>query len=298
MKNRTRNMDDLSSCNLLCEEEETFLELERDEEYSAFQSGMDHQGVSENEDLGVLLEREIRIGFRKDETFVFEDWMKRSRTDAINWILKSEKEWAIRLLSIACLSLASKMEECSVPELSVFQSKDYCFESKVIRRMEILVLTTLDWNMSIITPYDFLPYFITKFCNQPPPTTTFSKTMQLIFTTIKEVSIMDHKPSVVAAAATLVSLDQQLTIEAVELKISSIPQHRFLDPKDVFSCYNLIQRLQEENNTRRDNNVLHTPSPSTIDMIESSLITSSAAVTKRRRLSFNDDQSSEGKGLD
>ncbi|KAL1344998.1 hypothetical protein HN51_018790 [Arachis hypogaea] len=327
MKNRTRKMDDLSSCNLLCEEEETFLELERDEEYSAFQSGMDHQGVSENEDLGVLLEREIRIGFRKDETFVFEDWMKRSRTDAINWILKtratlgfrfqtaylsvtyfdrflskrsidSEKEWAIRLLSIACLSLASKMEECSVPELSVFQSKDYCFESKVIRRMEILVLTTLDWNMSIITPYDFLPYFITKFCNQPPPTTTFSKTMQLIFTTIKEVSIMDHKPSVVAAAATLVSLDQQLTIEAVELKISSIPQHRFLDPKDVFSCYNLIQRLQEENNTRRDNNVLHTPSPSTIDMIESSLITSSAAVTKRRRLSFNDDQSSEGKGLD
>ncbi|XLR50731.1 hypothetical protein S83_001403, partial [Arachis hypogaea] len=145
---------------------------------------------------------------------------------------ESEKEWAIRLLSIACLSLASKMEKCSVPELSVFQSKDYCFESKVIRRMEILVLTTLDWNMSIITPYDFLPYFITKFCNQPPETTIFSKTMQLIFTTIKEVGIMDHKPSVVAAAATLVSSDQQLTIEVVELKISSIPQHRFLDLKD------------------------------------------------------------------
>ncbi|MED6217620.1 hypothetical protein PIB30_019387 [Stylosanthes scabra] len=325
-------MDDLSSCNLLCEENETFLGLEGDEECSAalLQSGiMDHQGVSEDEDLGVLLEREIRIGFKKDETFVFEDSMKRSRMDAINWILKtratlgfrfqtaylsltyfdrflskrsidSEKEWAIRLLSIACLSLAAKMEECNVPELTVFQSKDYCFESKVIRRMEILVLTTLDWNMSIVTPFDFLPFFISKFCiNQPPsPTTTFSNTMHLIFTTIKEVNIMDHKPSVVAAAATLVSLDQQLTIEALELKISSIPQHRFLDPKDVFSCYNLIQRLQAENNTRRDSNVLHTPSPSTIDMIESSLVTSSAAVTKRRRLSFNDDQSPQGKGLD
>ena len=41
---------------------------------------------------------------------------------------------------------------------------------------------------------------------------------------------MDHKPSVIAAAATLVALDQQLPIEAVQLKISSIPQHRFLEP--------------------------------------------------------------------
>ena len=40
---------------------------------------------------------------------------------------------------------------------------------------------------------------------------------------------MDHKPSVIAAAATLVAMDQQLTIDAVELKMSSIPQHRLLE---------------------------------------------------------------------
>ncbi|CAL0329700.1 unnamed protein product [Lupinus luteus] len=41
-----------------------------------------------------------------------------------------------------------------------------------------------------------------------------------------EVNLMDHKPSVIATSTNLVALDQQLTIEDVELKIRPIPQHR------------------------------------------------------------------------
>jgi len=41
---------------------------------------------------------------------------------------------------------------------------------------------------------------------------------------------MDQKPSVIAAAATLVAMDQKLTMDAVELKMSSIPQHWLLEP--------------------------------------------------------------------
>jgi len=89
------------------------------------------------------------------------------------------------LLSIACLSLAAKMEECNVPGLSEFKLDDYSFEGKVIQKMELLVLSTLEWKMGIITPFDFLSYFITKFCKESPPSPTFSKTMQLIFTIMK-----------------------------------------------------------------------------------------------------------------
>lgn len=100
--------------------------------------------------------------------------------------MQSEKHWAIRLLSVACLSLAAKMEEYTVPGLSQFQLEDYCFESKVIQRMELLVLTTLEWDMAIITPFAFLPYFIPKLCKESPPNHILSKTtMQLIFTTMK-----------------------------------------------------------------------------------------------------------------
>ncbi|KAK7351589.1 hypothetical protein VNO77_11151 [Canavalia gladiata] len=304
-------MDDFS-CSLLCQESETC--LGGDEEHSFVRSQQDCD-VSDEEHVGVLIEREIELGFKKEEeTMVFGDWVKRARMDAINWILKtratlgfrfetaylsvtyfdrflsrrsidSEKYWAIRLLSIACLSLAAKMEECNVPGLSEFRLGDYPFEGRVIQKMELLVLSTLDWNMGIITPFHFLSYFITKFSNESPPSPIFSKTLQLIFTTMKEVNLMDHKPSVIAAAATLVAMDQQLTIEAVELKISSIPQHSFLEPKDVFEYYNLIQRLYEEK-TGRD-----TPLHSPIDLTESSRVTS-AAMAKRRRLTFSDDEGS------
>lgn len=71
--------------------------------------------------------------------------------------------WAIPLLSVACLSLAAKMEEPKVPFLSELQTKDYQFESKVIQRMEIMVLTTLEWKMSSATPLCYLHYFIRKF---------------------------------------------------------------------------------------------------------------------------------------
>ncbi|XP_020212662.1 cyclin-D5-1 isoform X1 [Cajanus cajan] len=306
-------MDDLSS-SLLCQENETCLEEGGEELEHPFVESQHDCGVSEDEHVGILIEREVVLGFKRDESLVLGDWVKRARMEAIDWILKtratlgfrfetaylsvtyldrflsrrsidSEKCWAIRLLSIACLSLAAKMEECNVPGLSEFKLDDYSFEGKVIQKMELLVLSTLEWKMGIVTPFDFLSYFHTKLCKDSPPSPIFSKTMQFIFTTMKEVNLMDHKPSVIAAAATLVAMDQQLTIEAVELKMSSIPQYRLLEPKDVFECYNLIQRLYEEN-TKRDT---HTP----IDMIESSRVTS-AAVAKRRRLTFSDDEGSSG----
>lgn len=40
---------------------------------------------------------------------------------------------------------------------------------------------------------------------------------------------MDHRPSVIAAAATLVSMDPHFTRKAVELKISSVSQCRILE---------------------------------------------------------------------
>ncbi|CAL5204791.1 unnamed protein product [Lathyrus oleraceus] len=267
---------------------------------------MDQLDVSEEDHVGLLIQKEISFGFKKDGLFVFDEPLKRARFNAINWIFKitealdfhfqtaylsvtyldqfltkryidAEKNWAIRLLSIACVSLAAKMEECNVPELSKFQLEDcYFFQGKVIQKMELLVLTTLDWNMSIITPFSFLSYFIKKFGND-------SDTMQPIFTVIMEgFNLMDHRPSVVAAAATLLALDQTLTIEDVRLKMDSISQ---IEPNDVFDCYTLIRRLYEEKMKREEH--LYTPNTS---VIRSRTIDYAVSMTKRRRLSFIDDE--------
>ncbi|KAG6383439.1 hypothetical protein SASPL_156810 [Salvia splendens] len=51
------------------------------------------------------------------------------------------------------LSLAAKMEELHVPCLLELQSLEriYIFEPKTIQRMELLILTTLDWRLRSVT---------------------------------------------------------------------------------------------------------------------------------------------------
>jgi len=66
--------------------------------------------------------------------------------------------WAARLLAVACVSLAAKMEEYRAPALSEFRADDeYDFSCASIRRMELLVLSTLGWRMGGVTPFDYLP---------------------------------------------------------------------------------------------------------------------------------------------
>ncbi|XP_057788120.1 cyclin-D4-1-like isoform X2 [Salvia miltiorrhiza] len=73
-----------------------------------------------------------------------------------------ETGWSFQLLSVACLSLAAKMEELHVPWLLDLQTleRTYIFEPKTIQRMELLVLATLNWRLRSVTPFDYLHHFI------------------------------------------------------------------------------------------------------------------------------------------
>lgn len=75
---------------------------------------------------------------------------------------KQERGWTFHLLSVACLSLAAKMEELYVPWLLDLQilERTYVFEPKIIQRMELLVMATLKWRLRSVTPFDYLHYFI------------------------------------------------------------------------------------------------------------------------------------------
>ncbi|KAK7352443.1 hypothetical protein VNO80_17865 [Phaseolus coccineus] len=70
------------------------------------------------------------------------------------------KRWMTHLAAVACLSLAAKVEETQVPLLLDLQVEEgrYLFEAKTIKRMEILVLSTLGWKMNPPTPLSFLDY--------------------------------------------------------------------------------------------------------------------------------------------
>lgn len=93
---------------------------------------------------------------------------------------------------MACLSLAAKMEECEVPSLSEYSVEDFHFEDKVIQKMELLVLSTLEWEMGAITPFRFLGYFIGKFCDDKRPKELVCKAVELIVTITKGNYIIDY----------------------------------------------------------------------------------------------------------
>ncbi|KAL0323001.1 UNVERIFIED_CONTAM: Cyclin-D5-3 [Sesamum angustifolium] len=280
---------------LLCKEKVGSLEDEEDEKMefgSVVEDGCDDEYIK------VLLDREIASGGLKMEEFLQSSWIQ-ARLDGIHYILRTrevlgfgvqtayvsvtyldrflsrrsvdaEKLWAVRLLSMACLSLAAKMEESVVPALSEFCLGDYNFESSVIQRMELL-------------------FFANKFFDNPPPRNGVSRTMELILSSMKDVKIMSHKPSVIAAAATLFVLDQKLTIDALKLKISALTSSGSYNIDNIISCYNLVQEMDIERLKLSKGIKSPDLSPIQIQRAEacgnSSVAT--AAIAKRKRLVFN-----------
>ncbi|KAJ8773861.1 hypothetical protein K2173_008324 [Erythroxylum novogranatense] len=125
--------------------------------------------------------------------------------------LPQEKGWPMQLLSIACLSLAAKMEEPLVPSLLDLQVEGakYIFEPRTILRMELLVLSILDWRLRTVTPFSFIGFFACKL----DPTGTYirfliSRATEIILANIQEASFLEYWPSSIAVAAILCAANE------------------------------------------------------------------------------------------
>ncbi|KAK4352188.1 hypothetical protein RND71_027706 [Anisodus tanguticus] len=126
-----------------------------------------------------------------------DDWIQEARTHGIHYILRTGQElrfgmqtiytsviyldrflatrtieigeyWAVRLLSVGCLSLAAKMDENrgNLPALSQYPVRNYDINPNEIIRMELLLLDVLNWDMSCVTPFTFKKYFVSRCCRE------------------------------------------------------------------------------------------------------------------------------------
>ncbi|KAK6116017.1 hypothetical protein DH2020_008286 [Rehmannia glutinosa] len=266
-------------------------------------------GSIDDEYIQKLLDREITSGGLQMRE---NSWIERARLDGIEYILRmrellgfrfqtayasvmyldrfmsrrsidGEKSWAIRLLSMACLSLAAKMEETTVPALSEFCFEDYNFESSVIQRMELLVLNELEWKMGSITPFSFIEFFAYKFFDNSTPRNGVSRIGEVILGTMRDVKIMSHKPSVIAAASTLFVLDQEFTRDALQLKIGLLTSSHSFEIENIISCYYQVQEMEIER--LKISNSIKSPDLSPIQLNRAEITSSASA--KRKRLVFN-----------
>ncbi|KAK9071096.1 hypothetical protein SSX86_009664 [Deinandra increscens subsp. villosa] len=117
-----------------------------------------------------ILDAHAHFQFHPITAILSVDYFDRFLSAATSASLEWNDGWKFQLLSVACFSIAAKMEEPKVPSLLDLQVSEprFVFESKSIQRMELLVMETLNWRLRSVTPFDFLHYFIFKLPQSSP----------------------------------------------------------------------------------------------------------------------------------
>ncbi|KAH0900846.1 hypothetical protein HID58_040349 [Brassica napus] len=293
---------------LYCEEEkwedDDEEEVEAVEENSSFSSASTSSPLAilqqdlfwEDEDLVTLFSKEEEQGL----SCVDDVYLATDRKEAVGWILRvnsrygfstlaavlaityldkficsyslqRDKPWMLQLVSVACLSLAAKVEETHVPLLLDFQVEEtkYVFEAKTIQRMELLILSTLQWKMHLVTPLSFLDHIIRRLGLKNNAHWDFLNSChRLILSVISDSRFVGYLPSVVAAATMMRIIEQvepfdPLSYQTKLLGVLNITKAfsrtSFVHSQEkVKSCYDLILELpmgrmglQIETQTRR-----------------------------------------------
>ncbi|XP_021308413.1 cyclin-D4-1 isoform X1 [Sorghum bicolor] len=136
--------------------------------------------------------------------------------------LPEGKAWTTQLLSVACLSLAAKMEETYVPpSLDLQQVGDarYVFEAKTIQRMELLVLSTLKWRMQAVTPFSYIDYFLHRLNGgggDAPSRRAVLRSAELILCIARGTHCLDFRPSEIAAAVAAAVAGEEHAVDIVD----------------------------------------------------------------------------------
>uniref|UniRef100_A0A0D9X8Y8 Uncharacterized protein n=1 Tax=Leersia perrieri TaxID=77586 RepID=A0A0D9X8Y8_9ORYZ len=161
--------------------------------------------------------------------------------------LPEGKAWMTQLLSVACLSIAAKMEETAVPECLDLQIGEarFVFEAKTIQRMELLVLSTLNWRMQAVTPFSYLDYFLRKLNGgNAVPRSWLWQSSELILSIATGTGFLVFTPSEIAAA---VAASVAGEVTGVVEDIAKACTH--IDKERVLQCQEAIQASMASINT-------------------------------------------------
>lgn len=268
------------TCNLLCDESTDDIVSMDADICSDYHESFDHSLIDDEEFIVNIFN--LEVDHQKQGSELLAKYrnlpeLVTSRQEAIKWILKvyshsqfrpetaylsvnyldrfllshsmkPGKGWQWHLLSVACLAVAAKMEETSVPNLLDLQliepSSRFLFKPKTVHRMELLVMSSLKWRLCTVTPFDFVHYFISKIsCFNPQRDgfgSVFSHAAALIISTRTVIDFLACPPSTIAAAVVLWATDHSVD----EQNLGCF--HKRLNKDMVRRCYNLIRKNRSQ----------------------------------------------------
>ncbi|KAL2543126.1 Cyclin-D1-1 [Abeliophyllum distichum] len=298
---------------LLCGEDSNIIFVEDSLECS---SDLDSQSPDVEESIAGLIEDERDFVENIHSTTQYLD--ASTRAEYVAWIIKVQKYygfqpltaylsvnyfdrflhshrlpnmngWPLQLLSVACLSLAAKMEELLVPSLLDLQVEDakFIFEPRNIQRMELLVLRVLDWRLRSISPFNYLNFFANKIDSTGTYTMILtSRANEIILSNIQEASFLDYRPSCIAAATILCAANDLpnfsfITAQHAESWCGGLHRDK------INGCYELMRQTVISNRPRKQPTVLphlRVMNRASISSDSSSSSSSSSFSYKRRKL--------------
>ncbi|CBI40278.3 unnamed protein product, partial [Vitis vinifera] len=153
-----------------------------------------------------------------------------------------DKPWMIQLAAVTCLSLAAKVEETQVPLLLDLQVEDskYVFEAKTIQRMELLVLSTLQWKMNPVTPLSFIDHIIRRLGLKTHLHWEFLRLCErFLLSVVADSRFVRYLPSVLATATMLHVINHVEPCNPIEYQNQLLGILK-IDKDKVTECHQLI----------------------------------------------------------
>ncbi|GMI89698.1 CYCLIN D3;1 [Hibiscus trionum] len=262
-----------------------------DEEESCFDNGgfnksnpfpvlLEQDLFWEDDELSSLLSKEVQN--QLFDSVEADRNLAKARREAVEWVLKvnahysfsaltavlavnyldrflfsfkfqSEKPWTTQLAAVACLSLAAKVEETQVPLLLDLQVEEtrFVFEAKTIQRMEVLVLSSLQWKMNPVTPLSFLDFIARRLGLKDHLCWEFLRRCdRILLSAISDSRFMCYLPSVMATATMLHvvdSVEPSLRVEYENQLLGILG----IDKDKVNECCELIMESVEGNPSKK-----------------------------------------------
>ncbi|KAH7427838.1 hypothetical protein KP509_10G062700 [Ceratopteris richardii] len=155
------------------------------------------------------------------------------------------KPWMMELLSVACLSLAAKMEEVDVPALLDLQIEglEHLFQTKTVQRMELNVLSAIRWRLRCVTSFTFVEKAINYLkIRQDMKSGLMMRIVELIFGSLADVDFLSIDSSTIAAASVCFAVEELLPRQAAELKLCLL-EYIPTDEEKLRKCSMLLESV-------------------------------------------------------
>ncbi|XP_078163362.1 cyclin-B2-1-like isoform X2 [Carex rostrata] len=150
----------------------------------------------------------------------------------------------LQLVGVTALLLACKYEEVSVPIVEdLVQISDHAYRHQEILGMEWLMVKTLQFNMSVPTPYVFMKRFLQA--------AQSDKQMEFLSYFLMELCLVDYnmlryRPSLLAAAAVYTA---QCSLKGYKLWTKTSQFHSTYSQDQLIECSRLMVELHQKSGT-------------------------------------------------